>query len=653
MRHPRPLSVSRPSSSGDPLRRRPLTPAVGLDLAAAVIMLSTARTSALAADTAGRHSVTSSPPAASTAAVSHANHPLILLTGDRLAPASSPASGRPMALFPAPGSGSGVLSLRAGGQQSEIPVDALPYLGHGLSPSLFELSALEHAESGGRLHTLTVTAANQFGKPDTGDQVMVFDLGDPAISDFGTFYHGVAKLSVPSGSYWGGALMGSNARPRLVILPQVTVRGATTVHVAALAASSKITMATPRPADPQTASFTVVRRLRRDVTSMSVDDFPSLYISQVRKKPAMGTLQAYAEAQLVSPARAAGTPYAYDLAYADRHGIVPAQRYAVAPGSLATVREDFYQAVPSTGGWGTEGGYAAQVPGLILVLPRRNSGQLVQYLTGGPDLAWLSFYSSFDNRAGLYGAQFGGFQSYAAGQQVTEDWDQYPLHPGFDMQLLHGALAAAFPVLASAVRSGSDLSLAPSLFSDNQSGHQGFGTAGPDTKLTGSWAVGQHGRKIAGGSSPEDGIPAVRLSPRPSVVTFRVAAARRDPHFPLSTSVTTTWTWHFRPRPSATVPGGWYCGFSSSFQLLRRCAVQPLLTLGYHVHGMRAAGEALAGPQVIGLDIGHLQLTAASPVTRASAQVSFSDGRDWRPAAITAAGRGQFRITFTAPPGPR
>ena len=33
----------------------------------------------------------------------------------------------------------------------EIPTAALPYLGRGLSPSLFRVSALEKAESGGRL----------------------------------------------------------------------------------------------------------------------------------------------------------------------------------------------------------------------------------------------------------------------------------------------------------------------------------------------------------------------------------------------------------------------------------------------------------------------------------------------------------------------
>src|ERR1700727_1444839 len=39
-----------------------------------------------------------------------------------------------------------VTSLRFGGQIMEIPTAALPYLGRGLSPSLFRVSALEKAE---------------------------------------------------------------------------------------------------------------------------------------------------------------------------------------------------------------------------------------------------------------------------------------------------------------------------------------------------------------------------------------------------------------------------------------------------------------------------------------------------------------------------
>lgn len=44
-----------------------------------------------------------------------------------------------------------LLRLSVAGRAYEIPADALPYLGRGLSPSLFEVSSLLAAESGGRL----------------------------------------------------------------------------------------------------------------------------------------------------------------------------------------------------------------------------------------------------------------------------------------------------------------------------------------------------------------------------------------------------------------------------------------------------------------------------------------------------------------------
>ena len=44
-----------------------------------------------------------------------------------------------------------VTGLRLAGRSFEIPADALPYLGHGLDPSLFDLAALRRLEHDGRL----------------------------------------------------------------------------------------------------------------------------------------------------------------------------------------------------------------------------------------------------------------------------------------------------------------------------------------------------------------------------------------------------------------------------------------------------------------------------------------------------------------------
>ena len=60
------------------------------------------------------------------------------------------------------------------------------------------------------------------------------------------FYKGVAKFSVPAGTYWavGDFHAGGFTEERLVVLPQFTVKNAATVHVNERAASSEVTVKT-------------------------------------------------------------------------------------------------------------------------------------------------------------------------------------------------------------------------------------------------------------------------------------------------------------------------------------------------------------------------------------------------------------------------
>jgi hypothetical protein len=74
---------------------------------------------------------------------------LLLINGDRLAVTS--AGGRQAFAVRAASPRDAVTGLSLGGLRMEIPTIALPYLGRGLSASLFEVSALQKAESGGRL----------------------------------------------------------------------------------------------------------------------------------------------------------------------------------------------------------------------------------------------------------------------------------------------------------------------------------------------------------------------------------------------------------------------------------------------------------------------------------------------------------------------
>jgi len=138
------------------------------------------------------------------------------------------------------------------------------------------------------------------------------------------------------------------------------------------------------------------------------------------------------------------------------------------------------------------------------------------------------------------------------------------------------------------------------------------------------------------------------------VIRFTLNAARTGPSYLLSTSSQTVWTWRSRPQPAATVPPSWYCASvlaGGQYKTLRRCAVQPMMTLDYQVQGLALNGTAPPGPQLIGLHAGHIQLAAAARVTRAAAQVSCNDGRTWQWAAVSSRGGGDFRIAFSASGG--
>ena len=390
---------------------------------------------------------------AATAARPAAARPLVLINGDRLLIRTTPRGGRVIALSPAPGAGP-LSSLNLGQRSETIPADAQPYLGHGLDASLFDLRALQRAETGGNLpvqvtfagrrpalpgvritrwgrgtargyltassarlfgaalarqaradyarasygtdglfsggvdialagaaaqnrarprfvmHPLTVTATNLQGKPATGGSLIVINAGD--WQKFGdpnevssSFYHGTAKYSVPAGTYWAIADFtdSSFTSQRIVVLPQFTVTGkATTVHMPERAASSKVAMVTSRPAELQTDSLVIVRGgLHGTSATYAALGFGGpIWVSPTTRKPTVGTLRAYTSGQLTSPAKTPGVPYAYNLAFQGPNGTIPAQNFVVAPASVATVNERYYQDVAATGGWMTFGGFPAQ-----------------------------------------------------------------------------------------------------------------------------------------------------------------------------------------------------------------------------------------------------------------------------------------------------
>ena len=730
------------------LSQRTGLPAV---LAAAVLTITGTVVPAVAAGSASAEPTAAASPDLGASAASP--RPVLLINGDRLLARPAPGGGLAVSLLPANAAGDSVLGLKLGRLNAEIPADAVPYLGRGLNPRLFELSALQRAEAAGRLpvrvsfngrrptlpgvtitssgagselgyltvssarvfgaalerqfradharasygadglfgggvdislagaapparttarpdfpmHTLTVTGTNLFGRPDNGDIVWVFNAGN--VANFGDpiesgnfFYHGTTKFSVPAGTYWAiGDFLNftqHGGSERLAFLPQFRVTGNTTVHVAERAASSEITIVTPRRAVPQMTSFQVIRGgLHGSSNSFTwTDSGVSQWVSPTTRKPSVGTLRSFASALLTSPAKAAGTPYVYNVDYAGPDGTIPAQqRYLVRPASLATVTERYYQDVRTTGAWIDFGGFASQIQGIVFgqYFPLKLPGLQTQYFSAGPALFWNSSYAEFSpaNYFPWGGQSDDTFRALPADRQQTVEWNRYPLHP--QPYASPGGLGARlFPLVPSALRIGKTLYLSTTPFSDNLPGHLGAGfAAGPGATVAGSYQIDQNGVKIASGNAV-NGIPAVHVKPKPSMIRFTLNAARTG-RFPLSTSSQTVWTWR-SGQPQVKLPGGWFCGVvvvHQQYQLLTRCAVQPMMTLTYQVQGLALDGSVPPGSQVIDLSAGHIQPARTSAITGATAQVSYNDGQSWLNASVMSVGGGRFRITFTAPGG--
>jgi hypothetical protein len=686
---------------------------------------------------------------------------LLLIDGERLLARPGPGGATGWTL-PRTAGQQPLIGLPVAGRTEEIPAGALPYLGHGLDPSLFDLAALERAESGGRLpvrvtftghrpalpgmtvtgagrrsergylttagarafgaalarqfradyprasygggglfasgtdialagapapapaqprhagttDTLTMAGTNLADKPDTGASVDVINADDARLFDaVGHFHDGAATFHVPAGHYWAIGIFGApDSALRLVILPQFTVHGTRTVPVAERAADSEISFATPRPAVPELSWFVLWRGGAKGprlvlATLLSAP----VWVSPATRPVTVGTLRTYTEGWLVSPPGAKGTPYEYNLDFAGPPGILPAQHWAPAPGSLTTVDNRDHADVPSRGLWATTGGFAGQLllgrslslPGIPFAeSPLPLPGRQVQYLSGGPAIGWSRYLVEFaaESGAGQGDGQQSGpmgptFGPLPAGRHLTVDWNAYPLHPQPDTQPERGAIATMYPTFPTAFRHRNALVIYVSPFSDNYPGHLGSPDAGAlhGTRVTGSYAIYQngklvaHGKPVGDGSSPSE-FPIVQISPGASMIRFVYSVGRFGSRFPLSPASRTVWAWRSAPRPLTPLPRGWVC-FNSQGFYPRSCAVQPMMTLDYHVAGMALDGRARAGQQVIGLDVGHIRPGPQPRVIGAAAKVSFDGGHTWQPATVTAQRGGHFRITFRAPAG--
>jgi hypothetical protein len=507
------------------------------------------------------------------------------------------------------------------------------------------------------MHVLTVTATNIAGQPDTADVVFVLNednstlFGDPYES-MNDFYQGSTKFSVPAGNYFAlGMFFDPSGATRLVVLPHFSVPptgGGVTVPMAESAATSKVTFGTPLPARVTGVQATFLSQSAAGPESEFSFDNANLplYLSPTSAAPPVGQLYLAMNGLLHSPSTVP-SPYQYNLIYQDTSGVIGAQHYTVAASSLATVQERFFQAGRAQGGdlripfYPWQGGYFATI------YPQPLPYQRTVYATGDPAALWASEY--WQSYQTLAGGQSAALEQYAAGLTAYVQWNIGPLHAGTDDNLI-GA-ANLFSAVPSASRAGNRLVLDVTPFSDNQPGHLGSGFQpgifGRTGTVTGSYAVDENGKQIAGGNAVRAAagntalITEVRLRSRPSLIRFMVTASRTGRAYGLATSSRTVWTWHSARQAAAAPPAGWICPVSKT------CVVQPMMTLHYSVPGLGLNESVAPGRQVVDLLAGHLQLAAAAAIKDATAQVSLNGGKTWRPVHVTTLGSGAFVAAFT------
>jgi hypothetical protein len=540
------------------------------------------------------------------------------------------------------------------------------------SPAGAARAALAPRHSPGfRMHTLTITATDATGQPDTGDDVLVMSADNAILSPGDNLFdNGVTKFSVPAGHYWAIAdffVFPRQGLPseRLDVVPQFTVSRDTTLVMSAQAANSEIKMVTTHPAvlGNLAVEFRRPTAAGNTFTASWGANFP-IWVSPTTQKPTVGKLQVLTSAQLASPRSATGTPYQYNLAFADTSGLVPPGRHVVSPASLATVNASYFSDVTGTGALYRFGLFPVQRNDLLLIpinqFPVPN--QETEYMTGNPAIQWTDSYSQTYNT--MAGGQSDGWRTFTAGEQTAESWNAYPLHEGYNADLAGPANLS--PTLPSASRAGDTLTLDVTPFSDSTPGHGGNGgfiggQFGPVDHITGHYLIAENGHVIASGNPlkgfKEIGLHGefdthVTLSPHPSSIKFILDAGGSGPIFALNSSSQTIWGWRSSHESGSTLPAGWTCtaGFPGLQHPTHACAVEPMMTLGYAVAGLSLSGSAPAGAQVLHVTAGHLQLANAANVTGAKVAVSFDGGKTWQDATVTGSG-GSYTASFTAPAG--
>jgi Subtilase family len=335
---------------------------------------------------------------------------------------------------------------------------------------------------------------------------------------------------------------------------------------------------------------------------------------------------------------------------------VVGSRYTATGANLATVAARYYADTPQSGYLFRYPLYAFELPAIYFVpaIPVSAPLQRTEYVSAGtPALYWVAREYMANDRT-LGGGDYDADRSYSPGANVTEGWNEYPLHPSLDASALGSRDIS--PTYLSATRTGDTLMFSILPFGDNTPGHTGEGywpgeAVPAPGGITGSYELDQNGAAIDAGNADQSAQGYMgftgnfTVTAAPATFRLTLTADRAVTPYVLSTRTSTVWTWRSAQESGSVLPAGWVCGNGGS-----TCASQPLMTLDYDVAGLGTNGVAPAGAQVVKVSVGHQQLATASATKSVTAQFSVDDGMTWQPATVKGVGRTWY-ASFGAPAG--
>jgi len=506
--------------------------------------------------------------------------------------------------------------------------------------------------------TLRILATGADGQPAPFAFVTVVNTDDMRkYNGFPVLSNGEARLSLPLGHYSFGVqsieFVGDSVLFRTVLISDYTLTKAQTLTVDLRTATVQPTVRTPRPGvvsdgdlawvrgDVLGGTFTSLFQLGGGTESLFAPSAPARF----------GVSHVSPRFRLDSPADAP-QPYTYDLRFDAGSSIPASMDYQVTPAQLTTLNSRYHADGQRVEPIATRFSFLPWLDfGFQSVLPVPVPGERTEYVNGRPDIAWQADYTGFnfvdfsdpDNFVFILADEIVDTnQVYAAGGQLTVDWDAPVVHPGFTVDGSNGTT----PFFCEWCRQGDTLGVILTPVIDSEPGHAGFGLDVPGDTPFGPVVSTTRYRLFRDGTSIADEADATGLFVDVPAANagYRLLfdETRTAPWHSQSTRATTEYTFSSARPAAATAPANWFCGDGTNTD----CAPVALLNVNYRAR-VDLTNRAPAGPQHLALSVTHTQGTPATPITSVTAEVSYDDGATWAPATVTG-GNGQFDAAFTA-----